>query len=204
MQTNFQINNDPKKRTLIKKGFKAFVNQEYKIALRFFSDALFLDKDDLSARIGLLLSDMAMDFPREAYGFYELYETMTNTQPRVARAKIQHQILELINSFDANLDKMSTVISNEDNAEAENIDGILYPDFKKICQNKNFKEVFENLIFSTKIVFTNKNDFYDFLDLLVENNFYEMSISYIENMPGVAIYDTKIRKILQKAVNKTK
>ncbi|PAF53000.1 histidine kinase [Helicobacter sp. 13S00482-2] len=204
METSFQINNDPKKRTLIKKGFKLFANQDCKAALRLFSDALFLDKDDLSAKIGLLLSDMAMDFPKEAYGFYELYETMLAAQPRAARTKIQRQILELINSFDSNIDKMSTMVSNEDNIEAENIDGILYPDFKKICQNDNFKEVFENLIFSTKIIFTSKNDFYDFLDLLVENDFYEMSLSYIENMPSVAIYDEKIRQILQKAVDKTK
>lgn len=204
METNFQINNDPKKRTLIKKGFKAFSNAEYKIALGLFSDALFLDKDDLGAKIGLLLSDMATDFPNEAHGFFQLYETMTNTQPRAAKLKIQHQVLDLIHSFDNNLNKMCNILQDEDNAQAENIDGILYRDFKKMCQEKNFKEIFENLMFSTKIIFTNKNDFCDFLDLLVENNFYEMSINYIENMPTIAMYDKKINQILKKAVDKTK
>lgn len=204
METNFQINNDPRKRTLIKKGFNAFINGEYKSALGLFSDALFLDKDDMGAKIGLLLSDMATDFPNEANGFYQLYETMLKSQPRSARLKIQYQVLDLIHSFDNNLNKMCSILQDEDNAQAENIDGILYRDFKKMCQEKNFKEVFENLMFSTKIVFTNKNDFCDFLDLLVENNFYEMSLDYIENMPIVAMYDKKINQILQKAMDKTK
>ncbi|PAF48924.1 histidine kinase [Helicobacter sp. 12S02232-10] len=202
MENAFQINNNPKKRTLIYKGFKAFANGEYKKALFFFSEALFLDKDDLNAKIGLLLSDMATDFPREAYGFYELYQNLINTQPRAARTKVQKQILDIIKSFDANLNKMSNLIYDEDSIKAESIDGILYKDFKQMCQNKNFKEIFQNLMFSTKIIFTSKNDFYDFLDLLVENDFYEMSISYIENMRSFTLYDKKINEILQKAVEK--
>lgn len=204
METNFQINNNPRKRTLIRKGFEAFSNGEYKIALGLFSDALFFDKNDLSAKIGLLLSDMAVDFPSEAHAFFQLYATMVNTQPRVEKLKIQHQVLDLIHSFDNNLNKMCNILQDEDNAQAENIDGILYQDFKKMCQKKNFKEIFENLMFSTKIIFRNKNDFCDFLDLLVENNFCEMSIDYIESMPTITMYDKKINQILKKAVDKTK
>ncbi|PAF43452.1 histidine kinase [Helicobacter sp. 11S03491-1] len=202
METRFQINNNPQKRTLIHRGFKAFINGDYKLALGFFSDALLLDKDDLNAKIGLLLSDMAIDFPKEAHGLHDLYQTMSNTQPRSAKAKIQKQILELIHSFDAGLNKMSGLLYDEDATKADSIDGILYKDFKKMCQNHNFKETFQNLMFSTKIVFTNKNDFYDFLDLLVENDFYEMSINYIENMHNITAYDKKINEILRKAVEK--
>ncbi|PAF45105.1 histidine kinase [Helicobacter sp. 11S02596-1] len=204
MENTFQINNNPKKRTLINKGFKAIGNGAYKSALFLFSEALFLDKDDLSAKIGLFIADMAMEFPREASGFYELYQNLIDTQPRAKRTKVQKQILELIDSFDANLNKMAHILYDEDAFKAESIDGILYRDFKQMCQNKNFKEIFQNLMFSSKIIFTNKNDFYDFLELLVENGFYEMAISYIENMRHFTLYDKKINEILQKAVRKTK
>ncbi|PAF51652.1 histidine kinase [Helicobacter sp. 13S00477-4] len=202
MGHTFEINNNPKKRTLIQKGFKAFNNEDYKNALKFFSEAIFLDQDDLETKIGLLLSDMANDFPTEAYGFYEFYQSMLSTQPRSAREKIQKQILELIASFDTNLNKISYALKNEDSVKAESIDGILFADFKKMCDKHDFKEVFQNLMFSTKIIFTHKDDFYNFLDLLVENDFYEMSISYIENMRNMIFYDKKINEILRKAAKK--
>ncbi|PAF46779.1 histidine kinase [Helicobacter sp. 12S02634-8] len=202
MEATFQINNNPKKRTFIYKGFKAFSNGAYQNALFFFSQALFLDKDDLNAKIGLLLADIAMDFPKEAYGFYELYQNLLNSQPRAARAKVQHQILDLIKSFDSNLNKLSDLFYDEDSIKADSIDGILYKDFKKLTKNKNFKKTFQSLMFSTKIIFTNKNDFYDFLELLIENDLYEMSISYIENIQNLTFYDNKINKILQKAAQK--
>lgn len=202
MKTTFQINNDPKKRTLINKGFKAFANNQYKTALRYFSDALLLDKDDLGARIGLLLADIASDFPREAHGFCEFYQAMLVANPRSARTKVQKQILELIDSFDSGLNNMSGAINEEDTIRVESIDGILYEDFKKMSLKQGFKEAFENLMFSSKIVFTGKRDFYDFLELLVENDYCEMSINYIENIQNIYFYDVKINKILEKAIKK--
>lgn len=198
----FQINNDPKKRTFITRGFKAFNNEDYKNALMFFGEALFLDKDDLNAKIGLLLSDLALDFPKQAHTFYDTYQTLLSTQPRSAKEKIQRQILDLLNAFDIDLNKKLSIIQDEDNTKVDSINGILYADFKKIIQKTDFKETFQNLMFSTKIVFTNKNDFIDFLDLLTENGLYDMSLSYIENLNQIAIYDPKLNKILQKVIEK--
>lgn len=202
MKTTFQINNDPKKRTFINKGFKAFGNNQYKLALNYFSEALLLDKDDLGAKIGLLLSDIASDFPREAHGFCEFYQAMLVANSRSSKVKVQKQILELINSFDSGLNKMSGAINDEDAVRAESIDGILYKDFKQMSLKQGFKEAFENLMFSSKIIFTGKKDFYDFLELLVENDYCEMSINYIENIQNIYFYDININKILWKAIKK--
>ncbi len=65
-------------------------------------------------------------------------------------------------------------------------------------------KAFEDLIFSTKIIFTNKNEFYEFLNQLVENNYQDMSMEYIEYMESLkksVIYDKEIEKILQKVAD---
>lgn len=194
--------NHPKKRILIQKGFRAFEASDYSSAMRLFSDALRLDEEDLEAKIGLLLSDMISDFPKEAQGFYELYKVMISNNPRAMRKKIQQGILDSIQSFDNGLEKISAVLCEDNSQKIDEMDGILYSDFKAMYLKSNFKEVFENLIFSTKIIFTKKEDFYDFLEVLLENNFIEFCLQYIENMKEAMYYDSRIKDILQRAVQK--
>ncbi|WP_163498447.1 histidine kinase [Helicobacter suis] len=194
------MTNDPKKRTLSARGYEAFLQKQYFRAIFLFGQALFLDSTDGHAKIGLLLSDIALDFPKEAHSFYELYKNLLDSQPRRYKISIQNQILDLITSFDESLSKMAQAFGEENQLKTESLDGILYADFKAMCAGKNFKEVFENLMFSTKVIFDKREDFYEFLDSLVENAFYDMSISYIENMRELLWYDSRISAILQKAL----
>lgn len=196
------FSNNPKKRILINKGFRAFEMKDYKGAMGFFSDALRLDGEDLEAKIGLLLSDMVAEFPDEAQGFYELYQMMIKNNPRSVRKKIQQGLLDNIASFDNGIEKISAVLYDENDLKIDQIDGILYADFKQMCQNSSFKEVFENLIFSTKIIFTQKEDFYDFLENLLENNLIDFCLQYIESMRASVLYDSRIHDILKKVIEK--
>jgi len=65
-------------------------------------------------------------------------------------------------------------------------------------EGADFKETFENIMFSTKVIITEKEDFIDFLDKLIEHNFTEMALTYLEN--ALAIYPTDIllMKLLKK------
>lgn len=192
--------NHPKKRVFINKGFKAFESKDYKLAMQYFAEALRMDNQDLEAKIGLLLSDMVNEFPQEAQGFYDLYRTMLINNPRSFRKKVQEGLLDSLKTFDKGIEKISAVLYDENDLKIDQLNGILYSDFKQMCQNSNFKEVFENLIFSTKIIFTKKEDFYDFLESLLENGFVDFCLQYIENMKDTMLYDPKISAILKRAV----
>ncbi|CBG39897.1 Putative hypothetical protein [Helicobacter mustelae 12198] len=191
--------NNPKKRILLRKGFTFFETRNYKDAMSYFTEALELDKEDLEARIGVLLTDLAADFPNEAHGFYELYQTMLSSNPRSLREKIQQNILDGIKSFDNGLEKLSAVFFDaQKDLKAEQIDGILYKDFKEMYECKGFKETFENLLFSTKIVFTNKEDFYEFLNTLLDYGYSEFCLQYIESMRSAIFYDAYLEQILRR------
>lgn len=63
-------------------------------------------------------------------------------------------------------------------------------DFKCLSLERGFKEVFEDLMFSFRVIFDNKEDFYEFLKELNYYGYYELVINYIENMyEDFFIYD---------------
>jgi hypothetical protein len=80
-------------------------------------------------------------------------------------------------------------------------DGILYSDFKKLLdEGADFKETFENIMFSTKVLITQKEDFIDFLEKLIENGFSEMALAYLENALSLYPTDKVLAKLLKKLV----
>lgn len=181
-----------------KQGFVLFMTKQYKQAFEIFAHNLQLDSNNTESLIGLLLSDMAQDFEDQALGLYEYYQLLLSQE--ISKAKARAQILKTIQSFDKSTNGIFALLKNLENLRADSLEGILYQDFKKLAQ-ENFKKTFEDLIFSTKIIFTNKNDFYDFLNQLVENDYQDMSLEYIESLKKNIIYDKEIEKILQKVSN---
>ncbi len=55
-------------------------------------------------------------------------------------------------------------------------------------------------MFSTKIVFVKKSDFYEFLNLLIDNDLSDISMQYIETLKGDIIYDSEMQKIIKRAL----
>jgi hypothetical protein len=53
-------------------------------------------------------------------------------------------------------------------------------------------------MFSTKVIITEKEDFVDFLDKLIEHGFSEMALTYLENALSVYPSDKLLAKLLKK------
>lgn len=183
-----------------KKGFEFLSAKKYQQAYEFFAKNLALDSDNTESMIGILLADMAIDFEEQALGLYEYYQILLTQE--ISKTQAQKQMLDTIKSFDKSTTKIFDTIKTIEALKADSINGILYEDFKQIAQTKeSFKEAFEDLIFSTKIVFTNKSDFYEFLNYLVDNNYQDISMDYIESLKKNVFYDKEIEQILQKVIN---
>ena len=181
-----------------KRAFALFIQKQYKQAFELFSHNLQLDSENTESLIGLLLADMAQDFEEQALGIYEYYQILLSQE--ISKTKARAQILKTIQSLDKSTNKIFSFLRGIENLRADAIDGILYQDFKRIAKD-NFKRAFEDLIFSTKIIFTNKGNFYEFLNQLVENDYQDMSLEYIESLKKNIMYDKEFEKILQKVGN---
>jgi hypothetical protein len=109
-------------------------------------------------------------------------------------------ISEILETMDGTLEHLAALFSeNAAQQRIEYIDGILYGEFKELVIEENdFKRIFENIMFSTKVIITEKEDFVDFLDNLITNGYSEMAMSYLEGALGVYPNDAQLRNLLRR------
>jgi len=173
----------------------SFSKAEYKNALEKFATVLQNYPNSKEAFNGVILSEMAMSGEGGAEALFDYYEILKEDDQESAD-KIMSDILQ---SMDGSIEKLSEVFSDPIRQRLEVEDGILYSDFIQLIDDgSNFKETFENIMFSTRVIITQKDDFIDFLDRLIEHDFAEMALTYLENALSIYPSDKLLRKLLKK------
>jgi hypothetical protein len=68
---------------------------------------------------------------------------------------------------------MMDLLKELSSSTIESLDAIRYEDFKKLLieSRGSFRIAFEDIMFSTKVAIENKDDFYDFVTKLIDNDF---------------------------------
>jgi hypothetical protein len=81
----------------------------------------------------------------------------------------------------------------DDTDKAVQEGGISYGDFIRSIEDKgDFKQAFEDIMFSTKVVITAREDFIDFMKRLIEAEYYDMVLGYLDALAGDPAYDQDI------------
>ena len=87
---------------------------------------------------------------------------------------------------------------DEEGEYFEEQDAISYEDFKRaVYKDGSFKKVFENIMFSTKVMISNKDDFLEFLGNLIKNDFIDMSMNYLESAAVMFGGDERIDQLFK-------
>lgn len=180
---------------LLKLAHDKFDSKEYKLALLNYSLILEKNPDDKEARTGAILTEMAMTEEDSAHALYDYYTVLQSSDKELASEVME----EILNSMDGSVDKIHELLSDIEESKGVTEDGISYADFKEIiADNGDFKRTFENIMFSTRVVISNRDDFVDFLELLAYNGFEKMAMNYIENALQSFPNDQKIQDIYKK------
>ena len=173
----------------------SFTQADYKNALDKFAFVLQNFPNSKEAYNGVILSEMAMSGEGGAEALFDYYEVLREDDQEEAD-KIMGVILK---NMDGTLDALGKIFADpiRDRVELEN--GILYQDFKDLIDSgENFKDTFENIMFSTKVIITRKDDFIDFLENLIDHDYTDMALTYLENALGAYPADEPLRKLLKK------
>jgi len=86
----------------------------------------------------------------------------------------------LIESLDTSKLNIQQLL-NPVHEQVEYGDGIRYSDFELLIESRgSFKEAFEDIMFSTKVVITEKDEFIDFVTQLANEGFDEMALNYLD------------------------
>ena len=106
-------------------------------------------------------------------------------------------------SSDGDVEKMMDMLKDLSDSTVESLDAIKYEDFKQLVKDRgSFRIAFEDIMFSTKVAIESKEDFFDFVLSLIENDFNTTAYSYLDGFNEYFSYDTKIEELYKKLEEK--
>lgn len=172
-----------------------FLAGQYMDALRDFSLALKDHPTSKEAYNGAILADMAMSGEGGAEALFDYYAILRSEDTEQADTIIS----EILETMDGTLDQLAGLFDDTIKQRLAYEDGIMYTEFKELVENdKDFNRIFENIMFSTRVIITEKEDFVDFLDNLIDHGYKEMALSYLESALGVYPNDRQLRNLLRR------
>ncbi len=161
---------------LLKRAEGEFLKGDYQNALISYGlilkDYPALDE----AKIGVYLSDLGIESEEEAQALFDYYQVIKTEKDNAV------DIIDgLIDTLDSSKVYIQDILLNPVQEQVEYGDGIRYSDFLILIKDRgSFKKAFEDIMFSTKVVITEKDEFIDFVTQLANEGFDEMALNYLD------------------------
>lgn len=166
----------PGQHILLERAEVAFLEGNFKVALHTYGLVLSEHSNIDEARIGVYLSELGYESQDEAQALFDYYHMIKESKKNAV------DIIEgLIESLDSTKLELKKLLIDPVEKQIEYGDGIRYSDFLSLVQSRgNFKQAFEDIMFSTKVVITDKDEFIDFVTRLSNEGFDEMVLGYLD------------------------
>ena len=161
---------------LLQRAESEFLKGDYRNALRSYG-LILKDYPSLDeAKIGVYLSDLGIESEEEAQALFDYYQVIKSEKENAV------DIIDgLIESLDSSKHKLQELLLDPLQEQVEYGDGIRYSDFLKLVESRgSFRKAFEDIMFSTKVVITDKDEFIDFVTQLANEGFDEMALGYLD------------------------
>jgi len=161
---------------LLQRAESEFLQGNFKKALRSYG-LILKDHPTLDeAKVGAYLSDLGSDSQDEAQALFDYYQIIKDEKENAV------DIIDgLLDSLDTTKQNLQELLLDPVEEQVEYGDGIRYSDFLKLVESrKSFKKAFEDIMFSTKVVITDKDEFIDFVTKLSNEGFDEMALGYLD------------------------
>ena len=171
-----------------------------------FTEALFL-YSQLSSNfpqnkeypIYALFCDIASEDEEKAVSLFDYFSIVKDENLEEAIRYVE----DVINAYDGDIDKMMEILKELSSSTIESLDAIRYEDFKKLIESRgSFRIAFEDIMFSTKVAIENKDDFFDFVTKLIDNDFNSTAYTYLDGFNEYFSYDKEIEKLYKKLEEK--
>lgn len=177
----------------------SFTKAQYEQALRNYALVLKDFPNSKEAYNGAILSEMAMSGEASAVALFDYYEVLREEDS----AEADSIIGEILNSIDGSIDELHKMIGEPLKNAIEFENGITYDEFRMLVEQEgDFKKIFENIMFSTRVIISEKEDFLDFLENLVTHGFEKMAMNYVDSALSVYKNDPKLTEIFDAITSK--
>lgn len=180
------------KDTLLINAEKIFLNGNYPHALINYSLILKDYPQTQEAKLGIYLSDLGLENDAQAQALFDYYQIIKEEKENPM--EIIESIIDDITTNSYQLNHLLNEIEND----IDHSDGMGYKDFLDLVENKgSFKIAFEDIMFSTKVVLTNKVEFIDFVQKLYKEGFKDMAIRYLDSSFGLFGNDQEVLSLYE-------
>ncbi|SFV91032.1 hypothetical protein MNB_SV-4-586 [hydrothermal vent metagenome] len=161
---------------LLQRAEEEFLQGDFHMALQMYG-LLLKDYPGMDeAKVGVYLSDLATESAEEAQALFDYYQLIKEERENAA------DIIDgLIESLASTKTQLNELLIDPLQEQMEYGEGIRYSDFLDLVKSRgSFKKAFEDIMFSTKVVITDKDQFIDFVTRLAEEGFDEMALNYLD------------------------
>jgi len=161
---------------LLERAEKAFLQGDFDTALRSYG-LILKDHPSLDdAKVGAYLSDLGAESAEEAQALFDYYQVIKEEKKNAVEI-----IHSLISSLDMTKESIYELLETPMDEHLEYGDGIRYSDFLLLVESRgDFRKTFEDIMFSTKVVITDRDEFIDFVTKLADEGFDEMALGYLD------------------------
>ena len=184
---------------LLNEANSFFTQRKFEKALFLYSQLSSEFPDNKEYQIYALFCDIASEDEEKAMSLYDYFVVVKDENLEVAIRYVE----DVINAYDGDIDKMMEILKEVSSSTIESLDAIRYEDFKKLIESRgSFRIAFEDIMFSTKVAIENKDDFFDFVTKLIDNDFNSTAYTYLDGFNEYFSYDKEIEKLYKKLEGK--
>jgi tetratricopeptide (TPR) repeat protein len=184
---------------LLNEANNFFIQRKFEKALFLYSQLSSNFPENKEYPIYALFCDIASEDEEKAVSLYDYFSIVKEQNLEEAIRYVE----DLINAYDGDIDKMMEILKELSSSTIESLDAIRYEDFKRLINSRgSFRIAFEDIMFSTKVAIENKDDFFDFVTKLIDNDFNTTAYTYLDGFNEYFSYDKEIEKLYKKLEEK--
>ena len=184
---------------LLNEANSLFVQKKFDKALFLYSQLSSNFPENKEYKIYALFCDVASEDVQKAMSLYDYFTVVKDENLDEAVKYVE----DVIHAYDGDVDKMMEILKDLSTSTVEALDAIRYEDFKKLINTRgSFRIAFEDIMFSTKVAIENKDDFFDFVTKLLDNDFNSTAYTYLDGFNEYFSYDKEIEKLYKKLEEK--
>jgi len=187
---------------LLAEANENFSESKYEEALRNYALILHDYPNSKEAHTGAILAEMAMSGDISADALFDYYIVLKEENSEEADAIMEEIFESMDGTIENSIEALSKVLKDPIQEKLIYENGIQYDDFRELVEQEgDFRRIFENIMFSTRVIITEKEDFIDFLDRLLHNDYKEMALNYLESAIQLYPNEPALQKLVEDIEN---
>jgi len=180
---------------LLKDAHSFFTVSQYDKALFLYSQVLSQEPKNIEYQLYCIFCDVGYESDEKAQTLFDYFIVAKDEDFEKAVAYVQ----DVVNAYDGDNAKMMGLLKDISTTNVEALNAIEYTDFMELVQNRgSFKEAYQDIMFSTKVAITTKDDLIDFIGKLIENNFDKTAYSYLDGFNEFFSYDDDLTELYER------